>query len=188
MNKRLLSITIFAIILIFLVLLSYAQKEKKLGVAVFPLRSTGAASAALGDGLTPLLINELVKSPYLKISQKTDIEKVLESQALSKTGFCDETECQIEVGKILNAEKIVAGEITKIGNKFIITLRIIPVETGVAEFSDEEQYTGSEDDLDIPIKKIANRIRARLEKTKGVKPIEEKKEEITKEVFYGKIN
>jgi len=157
--------TIFTIILIFLALLSYSEQEKKkLGVAIFPISSVGAGVGTLGESLTPTLINELAKSPYLRISQKADMEKVLESQALSKSGFCDETECQIAVGKILNAEKIVAGEITKIGNKFIITLRIIPVETGVAEFSDEEQYTGSADDLDIPIKKIANRIRARLEK------------------------
>lgn len=62
MNKKFLPITIFAVILVFFVIFSYAQKEKKLGVAVFPLSSVGAGVGTLGESLTPTLTNLLPKA------------------------------------------------------------------------------------------------------------------------------
>ena len=137
-------------------------EEKCYNVIVFPIR-TVLIDKELGDIITSLVTFELSKSTLLRIVEKKEIEKVLEQQALSLSGFCDELNCQIEVGKILNAKRIITGEIGKVGERFLIALKVISVETGETEFVVSDECIGGEDCIRELVLEAAVKIRIFLE-------------------------
>ena len=64
------------------------------------------------------------------------------------------TECAIEIGKLLNARKIIIGTVSKLGTNYFITGRIVDIETGKVEVSERAKCAGLEE-LEIGSKLIA---------------------------------
>lgn len=71
----------------------------------------------------------LIKTGSYQVLSYNDVEEILAAQAFSLSGCTDES-CAIEVGQLLAAEKIVVGEITGVGDGFLLALRLIDVTTG----------------------------------------------------------
>ena len=57
------------------------------------------------------------------------MEEVLKEQSFQQTG-CVSSECAVEVGKLLGVEQIVSGNISKVGDYFSVTARVVSVSTG----------------------------------------------------------
>jgi hypothetical protein len=54
---------------------------------------------------------------------------ILKEQGFQKSG-CTSTECAVEIGRLLNVQKIVAGRVGKIGPVYSVSIRLIDVESG----------------------------------------------------------
>jgi len=80
----------------------------------------------------------------------------LKEQALQQTG-CTSTECAVEVGKILNVQQTIVGTVGKVGDKYLINVRLVDVETAeLIGTASEECYT--ESDLTNICKAIASKL------------------------------
>ena len=98
-------------------------------LAVIPLRSLGGVSPEQANTVTSLLETSLVKSTMFQVVEKSEIAEVLAAQEHSAEEFMDET-FAIRIGKLVSAEQIVLGTLSRLGNRYFITAKIIDVATG----------------------------------------------------------
>ena len=103
----------------------------------------------MGPVLTSFLVTQLTKSTKLKVSEQemtAEVEKQLE---FANSDKCDATMCPIpEIGKALAAQKLVVGQVARLGLKYTANIRVIDIEKKVIDFSVEEKMVGKEEDLD----------------------------------------
>jgi len=72
-----------------------------------------------------------------KIEVDTDRDLWFAETGFQKSG-CTTEECAVQIGKILNVRKMIVGSVLKSLGTYIINLRFIDVEKGVAEFAVKE--------------------------------------------------
>jgi TolB-like protein len=148
----------------------YGQDQKKPAVAVLTIESKGGVSkneaATLSDRLSSMLVN----TNAFIVLERGKMSEILSEQGFQQTG-CTSTECAVEVGKLLNVQKMVSGSIGKIGQTYTIDLSLIDVKTAQIEQSFVRDYKGEIDGLLREMEAIAGQIAARSEG----KPAEEEK-------------
>ena len=133
---------------LFIFLLAQAQPSPTTSIAVYPVKTKGKCDPSLGSALTSLLIYNLSQSPKLKVIEEETLKLVFERQGLNTSDLCDSTICQVEIGKLVQAQKIIVGELIKMGEKFMLTLRVTDVQSGTVDFSVKRDCACLEDQLD----------------------------------------
>ena len=98
-------------------------------IAVIPLRSLGGVSPEQANTVTSLLETSLVKSTMFQVVEKSEIAEVLAAQEHSAEEYMDEA-FAIRIGKLVSAWQIVMGTLSRLGNRYFITAKIIDVATG----------------------------------------------------------
>ena len=96
----------------------------------------GTASA-----VTNRLFHELFKRKFYNLLERDKMEEILEEQSFQLSG-CVSSECLVEVGRLLNVELMLGGSISKVGNLYMIDLRLINVETGKILLTANEDISG----------------------------------------------
>jgi TolB-like protein len=135
---------IFAVIIALSMTVPSFAREK-MQIAVLDLHPKGV-SKILANAVSDIVRSEMVKSGMFTVIERTQMDEILREQGFQMTG-CTDQACAVKVGKILSARKILIGEVNKVGQAFIITIRIVDVETSVSEFAANEKAM-SEDMLD----------------------------------------
>ncbi len=86
-------------------------------------------SQSEASSLTDRLRSELFEFGTFQIIERGLMEEILTEQGFQQTG-CTSDECVVEVGKLIGVQQIIGGSISKVGNIFSISARLIDVETG----------------------------------------------------------
>ncbi len=102
--------------------------QTKPRIAVLPLSSINV-SGSDAQAITSLFETALVKTGVFNVIEQNQIKAILDAQRFSLQGCTDES-CAVEVGKLLAAEQIVIGELSRVGNRFILNAKIIDVQQG----------------------------------------------------------
>jgi len=137
--------------LMFLLVSASEPPQNKITVAVYPIKvlASDKSFESLGPVLTSFLVAKLSKSAKLRVTEQemtSEVEKQLE---FANSDKCDSTMCPIpEIGKAMAAQKLVVGQVAKLGQKYTANIRVIDIEKKIIDFSVEEQFSGKEDDLD----------------------------------------
>lgn len=95
------------------------------------------ASALLSDRLRL----ELLATKKFKVLDRKNMDVILKEQGFQLLG-CTTSECIVEVGQLLGVEKIVTGNIGKLGETYYISVSMSNVETGEVERMADEEHTG----------------------------------------------
>lgn len=74
-----------------------------------------------------LMIN-LSKFNNIELIEREKLSKVLDEMKLVQLGFADE-KTAAQIGKMLQAQVVIVGEVVEAGDKFVINSRIVDVET-----------------------------------------------------------
>jgi TolB-like protein len=143
------------------------SQQKKPTVAVITFSAHGLSEMA-AVSLTEILRNNLVQSKKLNVIEQSQMDKVLSLQAFQQTG-CTDAECAVEIGKILNVEKVVLGSVSKIGRKYIVSLRLVDVELGKIETAVTSTRICGLEELTEVVEEAGNKL---LEEMIGKKKIE----------------
>ena len=126
-------------------------------IAVLDLDPIGVTRSE-SQTLTDRLRSELVATGAFTVIERAEMDEILKEQGFQQTG-CTSDACAVEIGKLLNVRRIVAGSIGKIGSVYTISLRVIDVETGVILATYTEDCTCPlEKVLTISMKKIAQKM------------------------------
>lgn len=78
--------------------------------------------------------------------ERNRLGELLEEQGLQQSG-CVTSECAVEIGKLLGADKIIIGSISKVGDTYSVTAKIILVESGAIINSVSKKHSGKIDFL-----------------------------------------
>ncbi len=114
------------------VISGFAQERINLTVADFEARNVSQMDAAT---VSDFLRTELVKSGVFNVVERKNMEKILAEQRFQMTG-CTTQECAVKMGKILNAQKVIIGNVAKLGIVYHINANITDVESGRIEISE----------------------------------------------------
>ena len=106
----------------------HLQAQQKSRIAVLPF--TGVeVPAHEARVVTSLFETAMVKTGMYSVIEQNQITDILEAQAFSLSG-CTDDACAVEVGKLLAAELIVLGELSKVGGRYIANAKIVDVGLG----------------------------------------------------------
>ena len=171
-----------------------SQEQNVYTIAVLDLEPIGVSQVearVLSDKLRSDITQIVNSNKYIKagiakykVIERTQIEKIFDQYNIQNTG-CVSDSCAIEFGKMLQVDRIVIGSLGLVGNTYLVTPRIVNVETGNTVGSTSQQVRGTIDDVVNLIKIVANELlfnnenvlNLEKEKTETKKlPIEEKKE------------
>jgi len=146
-------------LLLALAFLGQANPPPKTSVAVYPIKAVGAVDKSLTATLASLMTNDLTHSPPLLVIDESMLEEVMKRSAMNISDACDSTFCQVKIGELVQAQKMVVGELSKLGPRWILTLKVIDVRTSALDFSDRVECACPEDQLDWIASAGAKKIR-----------------------------
>ena len=127
----------------------------KIKIAVMNLdpKNTTEDTASL---ISDMLRNDMFEMGKYSVVERSSIDKIIKEQSLQKSG-CSSTECAVEVGRLLNVQQILIGTVGRLGEQYLITVRLVDVETGeLLSTASDNCYT--ESDLASVCKIIAKKI------------------------------
>jgi len=131
---------------------------QKISVAVYPIKPAGS-DPALAAAMTALISGQLAHSPKLKVIEEAMLKTVMERQGLNASDACDDTSCQVEIGKLVKAQKLIAGDLSKLGQKYVFSLKLTDIQTGALEFTSDVKCSCPEDQLDKLVEAAAAQVR-----------------------------
>ncbi|MBE3130170.1 MAG: hypothetical protein IMZ54_05565, partial [Acidobacteria bacterium] len=106
---------------------AHAEQPKPI-LSILDLRTSGVSKAD-ADVLLDYLSSHLVESGAYTIIDRSQRETVLKEIEFSQSDCTDEA-CQLRIGKLLSANRIVIGSVGKLDQIYLLTLKMIEVETG----------------------------------------------------------
>ncbi len=80
--------------------------------------------------ITDVVITDLAKSGILKLSERSQLEKVLKEQELTMSGIVENKKKVMKIGKLTGVEYIIVGSYKTVSDKIVINARLVSIETG----------------------------------------------------------
>ena len=74
--------------------------------------------------------------------ERSQMDKILKEQAFQSSGNCDQSECAVEIGKLLSVDRMIVGSVGRIGDLYTVQARILDVQTGEIVFSANQDHEG----------------------------------------------
>lgn len=80
--------------------------------------------------LSEVLRGALVETDYFMVVSRGDMGSILKEQQFQQSSVCSDTQCLVEMGKLLAVRRMVGGMVGKVGETYSVTLRLVDVQTG----------------------------------------------------------
>ena len=119
--------------------------KAKINVAVVELTPAGVSTEET-SALTARVRSELFSTNKFNVLEREDMSTILDEHSLQQTGLTSDDHL-VQAGKLLNVEYIVSGTISKVGQYYSISLKLIDVETGKIKAMPTEDIPGTIDDV-----------------------------------------
>jgi TolB-like protein len=131
---------------------------QKVNVAVLDLEAISVTPVEART-LTDKFRGELVRTGKFQVIERSQMEEILNEQGFQQTGACNSDECYVQAGRLLGVEQMIGGSIGKVGNIYLVSVRLIAVETGVIVKLVDEEVEGSIDEvLKTGIRRVVQKI------------------------------
>lgn len=152
----------FYIIILIICIMSLAESAQadKMRIAVMDFKADGV-SAKTAQRVAELIRNRMINTRKYVVVERKQMRMIIKEQGLQRTGCTDE-DCAVKIGKLLSANKMLIGTVMNMGGELIITGRIVDVEKGVGEFS-QDQSARSERDLYRAVKLFTEKLTKRIQ-------------------------
>ncbi len=152
MNKR------YALFLLMILMGTSLWAKKVVAVMDF---SSEVRYRSLSQTTANILVSELAAKPIFTVIERSRLKKVLDEQGLAMTGLLDDSKAA-QVGKLLAAHYLIMGHISSLGRGFVVTSRMIDVESG-AVVAAPKVSVSSEATLQGSLQELANKLTAAAE-------------------------
>ena len=121
--RRMLVIIFFFFVFFQVVLLSQDQRR----VSVLPLQTMDVPKN-LGIITSYFIESSLIRSGYFSVISNQERDRIIEEQEEQLSDCFDES-CSIQIGKLLSADHMFFGSISKLGREYVIILQMIDIST-----------------------------------------------------------
>lgn len=96
--------------------------------------------------------SDLTRASGVSVLERREMERILQEQGFQQSGACDTTGCQVELGRILSVDRMVFGVVGRLGDDYVLNLKMVDVETGHIVVSES---SGPQDEIsDLYVKSI----------------------------------
>jgi len=130
-------------------------------IAVLDLEARGTSKTA-SAAVSEMLRTEMINLGMFTVIERNKMGVILKEQGFSQTG-CTDQDCAVQVGKLLSARKILIGTLTQQDAEFLITVRVVDIEKGVAEFGEKEVASSAKlSDLNNAVSQLTAKLSARI--------------------------
>lgn len=99
-------------------------------LAVLDFEAKGGISKDEASIITERFRAQLLDTGHYKIMERAKMQEILKEQGFQQSGFCDNTECSVEIGRLLSVNRILTGSVSKFGGMYTLSARIMDVEKG----------------------------------------------------------
>jgi TolB-like protein len=130
-------------------------EDSKMKIVLFDLKPI-SLSGDIALSVSDLLRTSLFKTGLFTILERNQINAIIEEQKMNLSGLTDD-EYAAKIGAFLSANKVLVGSVMKLGNSYIINVRIIDVEKGIMEFAENVEVE-SESKLSAACNELALRL------------------------------
>ncbi len=120
-----------------------ADKQK---IAVLELNARGL-DADVARSITDVVAREVDRSGLFETLSTDDIRAMLQHEQSKMLVGCDDASCLAEIGGALGVAKLLAGNVGKIGETYVISLKLIDVRAAEVVNREERTVRGKADDL-----------------------------------------
>jgi hypothetical protein len=141
-------------------------KQKKSIIAVFDFELKAGVPEELKIPLSAKLREALFSTNKYEVIDKSNIEVILKQQG-EQLKECYSQECAVEVGRLVTAQKILTGSVSKLGKAFSISLSLTNLESGLMEKVVTEQCRCELEDLSDFVAALALKIIGEESKMEG---------------------
>jgi formylglycine-generating enzyme required for sulfatase activity len=125
---------LFALILLSLSTPSFADR---IPIAILNLDAKGVGlKKGVADVVTESVRYEFSKQKDFDLVAREKMEQLAKEKAFQLSG-CTDISCAVQIGKALNVKKMVVGSVGKLGQKYLVFLRVVDVEKENVECSDK---------------------------------------------------
>jgi len=135
-----------AVVLSLLILSCPAAADSKRAIAVLDLRARGL-EPTIAEQVTDLVLKEVDRTGLFRTVSQEEIRRMLEHEQQKLMLGCEETSCLAEIGGALGVDMLLAGGVGKIGETFVVTLKLIDVVKVEVIHREERMASGKEDAL-----------------------------------------
>ncbi|MDR3286925.1 MAG: CsgG/HfaB family protein [Prevotellaceae bacterium] len=139
---------IICFILLLFVLLPLSAQEQKTKIAIFdPVISGKIFDEGAGVMIREIVSEVIVNSGKYSIVERSLIDKILKEQKFSNSGVVDENQISA-IGKLAGANKVLLSVLSSSGDKGLLSLKIIDVQSATVE-SQKTKLVNQSEVLDI---------------------------------------
>ncbi len=154
MRKYLLHVLIISFVFLVPTIIHSAEEEKD-RLLVVPLKAQKGIDQEEAILLTDILSVEIHRSGKFTILNRDDMKAILDEKEFEAVMGCDKDNiCLLQNVEKLAVNKIIAGNIGKLGGKYLISIRMIN-EDGENELMEKETCDCAISDLDKTMEKVA---------------------------------
>jgi len=144
----------------FKAMFSFASKGQTLAVSQFDPQNVSAGDAAV---ISDMFRTEVIKQNAFDVIEKSNMDKILSEQAFQQTG-CTSQECAVKLGKLLNVKYMVVGSFGKLLDQYVLSFRVVDIESGKAVYSDDEKGLSTQKEVANAITILVQRLTAAVAK------------------------
>ena len=112
------------VVMLLMTLILYSESKPR--VAILDFKATGV-SAEHAEIVTEIFRSKIITSSVFDVLERKNLENIMMENSLGLSGLVEKPS---EVGKLLGAEYLITGSFMKMGNKLLMTVNLINVETG----------------------------------------------------------
>lgn len=136
-----------------------AVPGEKLVVAILDLKATGGAEASAA-ALTTMLTAEVSTLPGFQAISRNELKSILAHQADAQTAGCQEISCMGDVATLVNAKRVLTGQVSKLEGATAISLTLVDTSDREPRIAarQEAAWRGRDDELLLLARPLIQRL------------------------------
>ncbi|MEZ0368726.1 MAG: FlgO family outer membrane protein [Candidatus Sericytochromatia bacterium] len=128
--------------------LAQVMQSKTIAVADFENLTGEARLDNLKRGISESLMTKLASRTELTLVERSQLDKAIQELGFSQSVYANAGQAK-EIGKMLNADYIIAGNLVKAGSRFELNVRMIEVESAKISVSESYSFDNENDILGV---------------------------------------
>jgi len=125
---------------------SAVRAGKTLKVVVLPLQPLGGVSKDTAQLLGEALAGELRRRPGVSVLTMNDVSALLGVERSRQMMGCNDSSCLAEIGGALGADRVVHGNLGKVGGSLVVNLSALDPRKATAPASVSERLRGDREE------------------------------------------
>jgi hypothetical protein len=130
--------------------------DKGLGYAAVMRFEFVSIDSGVSIVITDIFTNQIQTNGKYRVMERSQMNKILGEQGFQNSGVCNSAQCAVEIGRLLSIDKMFIGSIGKLGETWVVNIRIIDIKTGEILSTLSRQVTGKVDNLSSAAIQMAN--------------------------------